>query len=237
MALIGKGERKDPTARERRDPPWSGWPWADHSLYGEAGGPGCSFRSCQPLGVFSAKSNWREMFQERTSLRKTSQLAFSLGFWRTGHHEVHLVLISDALNYQTWFFTNCSFSLRNLMSLWDWKLQQVNAVFPWRDSRRRAERSKGQEGGLCGLESFSLLLWALCLEGLLSLYKISINSGTMFCRICFNLDGMGKFCPYQLEILPTRNGVADLMGTNDRRFETQSSKVKDGANEQCRRVI
>ena len=39
MALICKGERKDPTARERRDPPWavaltmSGWPWADHSVW------------------------------------------------------------------------------------------------------------------------------------------------------------------------------------------------------------
>ena len=105
------------------------------------------------------------------------------------------------------------------------------------ETLERAERSKGQEDGLCDLESFSLLLWALCLEGLLSLYKISINSGTMFCRICLNFDGMGKFCPYQLEILPTRNGVADLMGTNDRHFKTQSSKVKEGANEQCRRVI
>lgn len=189
------------------------------------------------LGVHSGlASPWRssmpkaieeECFQEPTSLRKCLTVGIQFGVlenrspWSPSRCRCAFCFNIGCPKYQTWVWANCSFSLRDLMSLQDWKLQQVNAAFPWRDLRRRAERYKGQEGGLCGLESCNLPLWALCLEGLLYLYKISINSGTKFCRICLNLHGMGKFCPYQLEILPTRNGVADSVDTNDQRFQTQ----------------
>lgn len=204
------------------------------------------------LGVRSGlASPWRssmpkaieeECFQEPSSLRKCLTVGIQFGLlenrapWSPSGCKCAFCSNIRCPEYQTWVWANCSFFLRDLMSLWDWKLQQVNAVFPW-GHPRRAEGYQGQEGGLGSRESWNLPSWALCLEGLLSLYKISINSGTKFCRICLNLDGMGKFCPYQLEILPTRNGVADSMGTNDQRFQTQSSKVREGANEQCQRVI
>ena len=111
-----KGERKDTTASERRDLAWplvltvTGWPWADHSLYREVGGPGCSFRSCQPLEVFSAKSDWRRMFPRTNQPEKMPHSWHSV--WGSGEQvtiEVHLdvgvhfVLISDALNIKPGF--------------------------------------------------------------------------------------------------------------------------------------
>ena len=49
-------------------------PWVDGlgqtTLYGEVGGPGCSFRSCQPLEVFNAKAIEEKCFKKQPAWEK-----------------------------------------------------------------------------------------------------------------------------------------------------------------------
>lgn len=76
---------------------WGWWPWVFVQVLPALGGLQCR------------KQLKRNVFKNQAAWENASQLAFSLGCWRTGHHEVHLdvsvhfVLISDALNIKPGF--------------------------------------------------------------------------------------------------------------------------------------